>query len=61
MIFVPYSLEILCQFTNSTFIIDDSLCVSEISFTFLSASSTIIPTPRGAVIPKDRKITPMIK
>ena len=62
MAFVPYSLEILCQFTNSTFIIDDSLFGSfVISFIFLSARIIIIPTPKGAVMPNDSKITPSTK
>jgi len=56
------SMEILGQLTNSTFMMDDSLFVSfAISFIFLSVSITIIPTPNGMVMPKDRKITPMIK
>jgi len=62
MISNPDSMEILCQFTNCVFIIDDSVFDSlMISLIFLSASITIIPTPKGMVTPKDRKITPMIK
>ena len=62
MAFVPYSMEILCQLTNSVFIMNDSLFVSfVISLIFLSASIIIIPPPKGAVIPKDMKITPMMK
>jgi len=62
MISNPDSMEILCQLTNLTFIIDGSLFTSfVISFIFLSASIMIIPTPKGIVIPKDRNKTPMIK